>query len=167
MARIATQGESRACSAREDVGHHVCGTDHIEMRCLFPALAQEAAVRRRMGVLLLRVIDILPFISGCPNRPIHSSREVRCHNVTGRCLVFRKHLQYPAVQMLSACRIVYGSPAVGPGTTHLVDLCVLRRVAIEGRACSSGEETLYKQLTAAFIPYYRLHRASMQTLGTW
>lgn len=44
-------------------------------------------------------------ISECPNRPITSSREVRCHNMTGRCLVFRKHLQYPAIQMSAACRI--------------------------------------------------------------
>lgn len=80
----------------------------------------------------------LYLISECPNRPITSSREVRCHNVTGRCLVFRKHLQYPAIQMSSACRINTEVPQwTPPRPTQLI--CVCEDLAIEGRTWFSGQ----------------------------
>lgn len=89
--------------------------------------------------------------------------------MTGRCLVFRKHLQYPAIQMSAACRINTEVPQWTPARpTQVFSLslcvCVCEDLAIEYRTWISGQGTL--QLAAAFISHVRLLVSFMQTLDT-
>lgn len=65
-------------------------------------------------------------ISECPNRPITSSCEVRCHIVTGRCLVFRKHLQYPAFSNVVGVSHHHGVPQWAPARPTWV-ICVWKK----------------------------------------